>query len=226
VRTDPFSRETAYVTVSGFRWGEPLPHVYRTTDLGASWAAIAGNLPEAPANDFLADPAFPGHYFVATDVGVYRSFDAGATWSMLGSNLPRVVVTSLAFNATDRLLYAATYGRSFFTYEVEDLTSIAALPAASPPDVGRLLPASPNPTRGETRISWETDGPAEVRIDVFSVAGRRVFSRRVGASAAGAGELLWNGCDSRGRTLPAGAYFVRAFAGGRHLGDETVVLVR
>ena len=46
-------RETAYVTISGFRWGEALPRVYRTTDLGASWTAIAGNLPDAPVQEIL-----------------------------------------------------------------------------------------------------------------------------------------------------------------------------
>jgi len=69
VRCDPFDRETAYVTVSGFRWHEPLPHVFRTTDLGQSWQPIAGNLPEAPVNDLLAHPTQAGRLFVATGLG-------------------------------------------------------------------------------------------------------------------------------------------------------------
>ncbi len=115
VRTDPFSADTAYVTISGFRWAGPLPHVYRTTDLGANWDAIAGNLPEAPANDFLADPIQPGHYYVATDVGVYETINGGVSWSALGEGLPNVVVTSLAYHAANRKLFAGTYGRSVFS---------------------------------------------------------------------------------------------------------------
>jgi photosystem II stability/assembly factor-like uncharacterized protein len=115
VRTDPFSLDTAYVTISGFRWAEPLPHVFRTTDLGANWEAIAGDLPEAPANDFLADPDHPDRYFVATDVGVYETWNGGSSWSALGAGLPNVVVTSLALDQGNQELFAGTYGRSVFS---------------------------------------------------------------------------------------------------------------
>jgi len=119
VRADPFVRETAYVTISGFRWAEPLPHVFKTTDLGATWVSISGNLPEAPANDFVADPNVDGRYYVATDVGVYESVDGGTTWHTLGHNLPNVVVTSLAFDRANNELYAGTYGRSVFSCSPE-----------------------------------------------------------------------------------------------------------
>ncbi|MHC4416502.1 MAG: WD40/YVTN/BNR-like repeat-containing protein [Planctomycetota bacterium] len=122
VRTDPFDRETAYVTISGFRWAEPLPHVFRTTDLGATWEAIAGNLPEAPVNELLADPDHPDRYFVATDVGVFQTLNGGGTWSLLGGGLPNVVVTSLALEQVNQELFAGTYGRSVFSI------SIAAAP--------------------------------------------------------------------------------------------------
>ncbi len=115
VRADPFDRETAYVTVSGFRWNEALPHVYQTTDLGSNWQAISGNLPEAPVNDLLADPDISGRFIVATDVGVYVTSDGGTTWSELGAGLPRVVVTALALDPVNDILYAATYGRSVFS---------------------------------------------------------------------------------------------------------------
>ncbi len=121
VRADPFSPETAYVTISGFRWAEPLPHVFRTTDLGANWEAIAGNLPEAPANDFLADPNHAWRYFVATDVGVYESWNGGISWSAMGAGLPNVVVTSLALDPGNQELFAGTYGRSVFSISTATL---------------------------------------------------------------------------------------------------------
>jgi len=114
VRADPLDRETAYATISGFRWDEPLPHVFRTTDLGVTWDPIAGDLPEAPVNDLVADPGNPGRYFVATDVGVFQTINGGSTWTPLGTGLPNVVVTSLAMDAGGEL-FAATYGRSVFS---------------------------------------------------------------------------------------------------------------
>jgi photosystem II stability/assembly factor-like uncharacterized protein len=236
VRCDPHDRETAYVTLSGFRWAEPLPHVFRTTDLGASWVNISGNLPEAPANEILVDPATTGLYYVATDVGVYETIDGGATWSALGIGLPNVVVTSLAMDKAARILFAGTYGRSFFSLGLgEPPTAVAEEPAREPaeepiadarPVLGRTFAPYPNPAWGNSRISWELNRAAPVRVEVVTVAGRRIGSFQVKAAKAGRGWWDWNGRDARGRRMPAGVYLVTVFAGSERLGSETVVLKR
>jgi len=115
VRPDPFDAQAAYVTISGYRWTDPLPHVFRTDDLGGTWEAIAGNLPEAPVNDLLADPDRPGRCFVATDVGVFATADGGTTWSAFGATLPRVVTNSLVLDRANQTLVVGTYGRSLFS---------------------------------------------------------------------------------------------------------------
>jgi len=120
VRADPSTRETAYVTISGYRWNEPLPRVYRTTDLGLSWSPISADLPDAPVNDLLVDPSAPGRLFVATDVGVFVSRDRGATWDPLGADLPNVVTTSLLYDERSRELLVGTFGRSVFSTLLDD----------------------------------------------------------------------------------------------------------
>ena len=50
IACDPYDALTAYVTVSGYQTGVRLPHVFKTTNLGASWTDITGNLPQAPVN--------------------------------------------------------------------------------------------------------------------------------------------------------------------------------
>jgi photosystem II stability/assembly factor-like uncharacterized protein len=120
VRTDPADRETAYATVSGFRWNEALPHVYVTTDLGVTWSPISGNLPDAPVNDLVADPSSPGRLFVASDVGVFVSRDRGSRWSALGETLPNVVSTSLLLDERSRDLLVGTFGRSVFATPIDD----------------------------------------------------------------------------------------------------------
>ena len=89
--------------------------MFRTTDLGLTWEPIAGNLPEAPVNDLLADPFDPDRYFVATDVGVFETLDGGASWSVLGTGLPNVVATSLALEPLNQVLVVGTFGRSLFS---------------------------------------------------------------------------------------------------------------
>lgn len=219
---DPFDRETAYVTISGFRWTEPLPHVFRTTDLGATWESIAGNLPEAPANDLIPDPATPGRLWLATDVGVYFTQDGGASWAMLGPDLPNVVVSQLAFDPVNRLLYAGTYGRSVFTCAVDELT---AAPPAELAAAGRLLAPYPNPSAGGAWIAWSLAQRGEVELAVYSVAGRRVWSGRA-AAGAGEGRLFWGGVDAQGERLPSGVYLARASAAGHTLGSAMITLRR
>ncbi|MBD3163401.1 MAG: hypothetical protein GF346_13020, partial [Candidatus Eisenbacteria bacterium] len=203
VRTDPFARETAYVTISGFRWAEPLPRIHRTTDLGATWTEISGNLPDAPVNDLIVDPTLPGRLFAATDVGVFQSVDGGGRWGTLGTNLPNVVVNALALDPVERILYAGTYGRSFFAYALEDAAAVDE-PIAAPLSSGPEFRLYPNPASQSVWISWDRAERCEVAV--HSVSGRRVA--RISGFAPADGRIRWDGRDPAGRPLPAGAYFV------------------
>ncbi len=79
-----------------------------------------------------------------------------------------------------------------------------------------FLPAWPNPARGPTRLSWTLPAPEErVDLAIHDVSGRLVRLERLGPQAAGVHGWSWDGRDARGRTTPAGAYFVRLLA-GRH----------
>jgi photosystem II stability/assembly factor-like uncharacterized protein len=200
VRTDPHDRETVYVTLSGFRWNEPLPHIFRTTDLGGTWEPIAGNLPEAPVNDILADPVEAGRYFAATDVGVFETLDGGSTWSALGTGLPNVVVNALALNGARGTLIAATYGRSFFEINIygdDPWQRIITGPGAGPgnPPLVRVF----NP--------WQT-ASAEAEWPAYGVDDR-------GVNVA-AGDIDGDGLDAVISGPGPGAKFgphVRAFTG-------------
>jgi photosystem II stability/assembly factor-like uncharacterized protein len=223
VSGDPFVRETLYVTVSGFRWNEPLPHVYRSTDLGQTWEPIAGNLPEAPVNDLLAHPGTPGLLFAATDLGVYQTLD-GVTWTPVADGLPQVVVTDLAWNEARGELVAGTFGRSIFAVPIDDITPVDGQLDLS--GLGRLRPAFPNPSSGGTTLAWDLARGGEVTAEVFTVSGRRVWRTTVGGLAEGPGSLFWDGRDGVGRPAAAGVYLARVSVDGEVLGRQTVVLTR
>lgn len=222
VRCDPFQRETAYVTVSGFRWHEDMAHVYRTTDLGQTWEPLAGNLPQAPVNDLLAHPTRPGLLFVASDVGVFQTTD-GMVWEAVAAGLPNVVVNHLAYRAdTDRLL-AGTYGRSVWEVEILDPTPA---PADLLAGLGQLRPAYPNPSSGGTNLAWNLNRGGEVTVEVFTVSGRRLWRTQVGGMAEGPGAAFWNGRDQQGQPASAGVYLARVSVDGQVLGSQRVVLTR
>ena len=121
IDTSDASGQTAYVTIMGFG----TPHVWQTTNAGASWADFSGTgtgaLPDAPANSVLVDSA-NGTIFVGTDVGVFSSSTASPNWSEVGPSsgasgfLPNVPVTALRlFNSGgSKRLRASTYGRGIW----------------------------------------------------------------------------------------------------------------
>ena len=118
VAVDPEDAEIAYATFSGFRQGEPTPYVSRTTDGGASWVDITGNLPRAPLNGITVRGAT---LIVGGDLGVYSSANRGASWAVVGKGLPRAPVMDLRVHDASGLLFAATYGRGVWKVRLAPL---------------------------------------------------------------------------------------------------------
>jgi hypothetical protein len=131
---------TVYATAMGFAGnGVSAPHVYWSTNGGATWTNISGNLPKVPANAIAVDPNSAGTLYVAMDTGVYvtntvATCATGNCWSVFGAGLPNAPVTALAAAAgmptgDGRLgeLRASTYGRGI--WQIPLLT--AGLPAAA-----------------------------------------------------------------------------------------------
>ena len=85
--------------------------VFHSTDGGATWTDISGNLPDLPTYA-LAHDAANNVLYAGNDSGVYTSSNGGASWSRFGTNLPNVQVRELELNSTTGILAAGTHGRS------------------------------------------------------------------------------------------------------------------
>jgi hypothetical protein len=124
---DPQNPGTVYLSTGNF----DAPQIWRSTDSGATWSSITGNvagsalaggywvlqngLPNVPVDTLLLDPR-PGlpTLYAGTDVGVFRGVLVGPnptdwSWSRLDKSLPYVQVTSLQMQGN--VLVAGTYGR-------------------------------------------------------------------------------------------------------------------
>jgi photosystem II stability/assembly factor-like uncharacterized protein len=114
IEVDPVSANTAYLSVSGYRNGDPGAHVFKTTNGGTTWQDLSAGLPDAPVNDVVLDPRNPAVLYAATDVGVFSL--SGGTWSPVGSGLPLVPIADLdaAASGSTTVLTAATYGLGFY----------------------------------------------------------------------------------------------------------------
>jgi photosystem II stability/assembly factor-like uncharacterized protein len=212
VTADPAKDSTVYVTLSGFSSDEHTAHVFRSTNAGNTWTSVAGNLPNAPANDILVDPTDPSTLYLATDFGVYITRNLGSTWYALGQGMPVQTVFDLTLHSASRTLVASTHGRSMWKLDLSALpTGVPGAPA--PPRLALSAPA-PNPSAGRAAFAVELARAARLDVGVFDAAGRDVRRLYSGFAGAGRMSLTWDGFDEHGRRSPAGVYFVRASSEG------------
>ena len=221
VVADPVDSTVVYVCLSGFGQDEHTPRIYRSANGGASWASVSGDLPNAPANDLVADPDDPNTLFAGTDVGVYMTRNLGATWYPLGQGMPMQAVLDLTLHEPTRTLVAATHGRSQWKINLAALPVAVGQPA-TPARIALSVPA-PNPSRGVARFALDLPRAATAGVAVFDATGRRVRTLLSGQVEAGRTALAWDGLDEGGRRARAGVYFIRATAAGA---TETRRLVR
>ena len=114
VRIEPsnFDANVAYVATNAYRSGDDRPMILRTADLGKTWEAITGDLPQGnPVEVVREDPVNPKLLYAGTHFGVFASFDQGAHWVRI-SDVPSVRVDDIQIHPRTSDLVIATHGRS------------------------------------------------------------------------------------------------------------------
>jgi len=170
VAADPFDEATAYVTFSGYRYDDYLPHIFRTTNFGQTWTDISGDLPEAPVNDIIIDPTLDSAIYIATDVGAFVSWNLGQNWGLMGEGLPNVHVCDLTFHDEYRMLIAATYGRSMYKIYLDEFVDIEQLPTSN-----AQVEIYPNPVSTILNLKFESLNGV-VDFQILDIAGVIVLS--------------------------------------------------
>lgn len=87
------------------------------------------------------------------------------------------------------------------------------------------LEVTPNPAPGSAEIRFDVLAAGVATIEVFDAGGRLVRKLPKLATNPGTARTTWDGRDSAGHRVPAGAYFVRVTTGARQR-FARVVLVR
>ncbi len=99
--TDPAE---ALIAVNRHFSGDFKPYLFRTTDYGATWQSISGNLPDVYAHVVRRDLHNPRLYYAGLENGLYVSWDAGEHWYLFGLGLPNAAVYDLALDAQQNSL--------------------------------------------------------------------------------------------------------------------------
>jgi hypothetical protein len=108
----------AYVTFDG-HWDDDMkPYLFRTSDGGATWTSIAGDIPAwKPIKTLEEDPRNPNVLFAGTEFGLYYTTDGGAHWTMPAGNVPPVMIDRIIVNPRTNDLILGTHGRSVIILE-------------------------------------------------------------------------------------------------------------
>ncbi|MBK8058937.1 MAG: hypothetical protein IPK33_14185 [Gemmatimonadetes bacterium] len=206
---------TAYVAFDGHYDDDLAPMLYRTTDGGTTWSAVAGDLPVGHSVKTLAEhPSNRDVLFAGTEFGLYVTFDGGKRWAHVGGALPRVRIDDIAIHPKHRDLVLGTHGRSIIVLDDISLFDkgapvVASGEAALYPIrpvmqrfVTRILPTpgarnfqAPNPPPGAL-ITYALGVPASASdtvatLKVADAAGKVVRTLRVPA-AAGIHRAAWD----------------------------------
>jgi photosystem II stability/assembly factor-like uncharacterized protein len=124
IEVSPHQPAKAYVSILRYQLGDFAPHVYKTTDYGATWIRITtgtnGIPDEFPVRVVREDPDREGLLYAGTEFGMFISFDDGASWQSFQLNLPVTPVTDIKI--VDQDLVMSTMGRSFWI--LYDLTPL------------------------------------------------------------------------------------------------------
>lgn len=71
----------------------------------------------------------------------------------------------------------------------------------------------PNPFSGGTTLAFSVAGPAQVSLEIFDLAGRRVRRLVAATLPAGRHDARWDGRDDRGAAVASGLYHARLAVG-------------
>ena len=187
----------AYIAYAGFGAATPgnTGHVFKTTDGGAHWSNVSGQLPDVPVNSLVLDPSSDKTLYAGTDVGSFVSTNGGGTWQRLGNGMPKVSVWQLDYDASHALLAAGTHGRGAYT-----LNTGASTPAlvVSKSDAGK--PVGPGSTINYTITVRNVGNAPATGVSIREPV--PVFTSFVSADNGGTfhdGDVRWSGL-----TVPAG----------------------
>jgi len=120
---------------------------------------------------------------------------ASVTFKLLGAGDPAIQLTDIDARNQENDSVSVTTTEASPVGAGEDL-----------PVVSTLHPNYPNPFNPMTTIAFDLAVSGRVRIDIYSVDGRRIRTLIDGSYVAGRHTEVWNGRDQAGRAVASGTY--------------------
>jgi photosystem II stability/assembly factor-like uncharacterized protein len=197
-----FDAGTVYASVAFHLMDDRKPYIYKSTDFGATWAKITGNIPTGNALDYVlsfsGNPNKKGMLFAGTGRAFYYSLDDGGTWTRLKEGLPPAPVSWITVEPRFHDVVVSTYGRGLFI-----LPNIAVLEQTGSvaPQITSTQVLEPSPIFRQARSVFTQTGrphftfflaapPAgPIAMEILDGSGKPIKKQQL------TGHQGWNGAD-------------------------------
>ncbi len=178
IHTSPTEEAVVFVSHSGYKAGENIPHIHRSDDKGTDWKDISGDLPSVPVNDLVILPNNDDQViFAGTDAGVYFTVNAGENWDRLGDNMPIIAVFDLEYNPQSNRLVAGTFGKSVYSFDLEQ-EGLRGDGSTQVINAQRFtLAVYPNPVSDQVYFEIET-GFVDFHYQILTIEGQTISQGR------------------------------------------------
>jgi hypothetical protein len=114
---DKHDVNVVYAAFNNHKSGDFKAYVYKSSDKGATWTNISGNLPEGAVYALCQDHVKKEILFAGTEYGVFVTLNGGLDWLRLKAGLPTINVRDMAIQERENDLVLATFGRGFYVLD-------------------------------------------------------------------------------------------------------------
>ena len=137
IKADLFDENTVYVALDNHKEGDFNPYLFKSTDQGATWTSISGDLPKRTLVwRLVQDHVNKNLLFAATEFGVYVSLNGGEQWQKLPGT-PTISFRDLVIQKRENDLVAASFGRGF--YVLDDYSALREMTEENIKEEGTLF---------------------------------------------------------------------------------------
>ncbi|HWJ20731.1 MAG TPA: hypothetical protein VNS52_00130 [Gemmatimonadaceae bacterium] len=207
-----FDSATAYVAVDVHMMDDRKPYVFKTTDYGATWTNVTGDLPASHPLDYVMavteNPNRKGMLFAGTGHGFYYTLDDGAHWTRYAEGLPAAPVTWIVVPKRWHDVVVSTYGRGLFILKdiapLEEQGRTNAVASSSSGEAVHLYAPHPGYRQarsGHADVTFTLDSATvaatvaakdSVKVEVLDSAGAVVRTIKVRTPRTGYNRVAWD----------------------------------
>jgi hypothetical protein len=193
-----FDAGSAYIAVDAHLMDDMKPYIFKTTDFGATWKKVTGDLPSGHTLDYVKavteNPNKKGMLFAGTGHGFFYSMDDGAHWSQFRDGLPPSPVTWIVVEPRYHDVVVSTYGRGL--YILPDITILEQTGRPAAPPTTQLFAPRPGIRQArngtaEFLLSLAAAPSSPIAMQVLDSTGKVARSQTV-QGRAGLNKITWD----------------------------------